>query len=251
MRTAPVGSAGCSQAQASSSREARPAKAGRPARRSLRYASQDTSQDVFQRARQRFLCMATRCVKVGRLDPVAPPANNRLGRAPGQSSGRAVNRLKTNLVALFAAVMLALQLPLCTCDGAGPVDSRHGAAPQPPSGHRHGHHVHGAGDAHHHHGDSGHDHSAPSPQDRSRAPDTAPCHCSPQDSPVGPLPKSADGVAAMRLGFLLCDRSVASVDCDAADPVNRPLLCFDRSRGTSPLATFAGSPCALLCRWLI
>lgn len=189
-----------------------------------------------------------------------------LSLVSNQSSVDQLNRRFSSLIALIAAAMLTLQVPLCACaneshDHAAPNQAEHGREALPhhdmhgsggdrghshPAGHFHRGDSHDA-DHSHHAGPchvAGHSNSAPPSE---HGDEHAQCECVPTQ-PVS-MPESAVSVlrydaSCWQLAHVIGDATTNSAQVRASD-----LFHFGRVR--NPRATFQGNPCALFCRWLI
>lgn len=172
--------------------------------------------------------------------------------------------------------MLPLQLPLCVCgsDGHSHADAGRGEQQKsegvPAEGHEHadqeayshaGHeHAGHSHDLHHSHspaglpasGHSGDDHSDASPapaSDGHHHDGSTPCECSPQQTPIGPLPKIESVDSPERFFEHWLTHWVAVTNSPGQTILT--VQSHPPWAGTNPLATFQGNPCALFCRWVI
>jgi hypothetical protein len=168
------------------------------------------------------------------------------------------------MLALLAAAVLPLQLPICVCASEA---HSHAEAGQSAQGDQHAAAVgdnhavrtsHSHGDPHspgvphsHHPGpchEAGHSNSVP-PIEHDDHDGHGPCQCSPQDRPVAPLPQ-IEQIESHERSFHYW-MNAPSADAMAHDRAflmtHGPPFCA----GKNLLSSFQGNPCALLCRWLI
>jgi hypothetical protein len=177
-----------------------------------------------------------------------------------------VVRQTSNLLAFLAAAVLPLQLPICVC--ASETHS-HAATRQTAQGDHHaaadGHdHVVGTNQSHgdphsngrphsHHPGpchEAGHANSVP-PGERDDHDGHGPCQCSPQNTPVAPLPQIEKIESPERSFHHWMNASVAITDAMGHGPALLMTHGPPFGTGRNLLSSFQGDPCALFCRWVI
>jgi hypothetical protein len=174
-----------------------------------------------------------------------------------------VVRQPSNLLALLAASVFPLQMPICVCAveshahveaGQSAQDDHHSAADE----HDHViamHHSHGdphsSGVAHSHHPgpchEAGHTNSVPPSGDD----DHGPCQCSAQDTLAATLPHFEKIESAERSLQHWMNASASIADAMGHGPAFSMTHGPPSWAGQNLLASFQGNPCALLCRWLI